>query len=134
MLEIGLSCNAIPSLPQPAAPTKQKCNVKGCPSFAPILLLDSCSREACNKFVHPMCYKKLIAKAKKKHSQFPNKQFCTMCQDLFIKESKTSAYTWTNDGQNGKTDPLHSESILLTWLNTNENFSKWRDPHGAKQN
>ena len=54
------------------------------------------------------------------------------CQELYSKESKTSGYTWTNDGQNGKADPLHSENVLLTWLNTEENFSRWRDPEGAK--
>ena len=124
---------AVTSHPTAAAAAKHKCNVKGCPSFAPILPLESWSLEACDKVVHPVCYEKLLARAKKNHSQIPDKQFCTIkCQDLYIKESKSSAYTWTNDGQNGKTDPLHSENVLLTWLNTGENFSKWRDPEGAK--
>ena len=46
--------------PQPVAAAKQKCNAKGCPFFAPIVLLESCSREACDKFVHPIWYKKWI--------------------------------------------------------------------------
>jgi hypothetical protein len=102
--------DAIPSLPHPLAAVKQKCNVKGRPSFASILLLfESCSCETCYKFLHPICYEKLIVEAKKKHNQIP--QFCIIkCQEFYIKVSKTCAYTWTNDGQNGKTDPLHSES------------------------
>jgi hypothetical protein len=114
------------------AAAKQKCNVKGCPSFAPILLLEKCSHESRDKFIHPICYENLIAKAKKNHTQIPDKQFCMIkCQDLYIKESITSAYIWMNDGQNGKTDPLHLKSILLTWSNTYENLSKWRDPDDA---
>ena len=116
-----------------AAAVKNKCNVKGCPAFALILPLTSCSLDSCDKVIHPVCYEKLLTRAKKNHSQIPNKQFCPIkCQDLYIKESKSHGYTWTNDGQNGKTDPLHSENVLLTWINTSKNFSKWRDPEGAK--
>ena len=129
----------VPELPIPTnlnehqPPTKKKCAVKGCPSFVPIVLLETCSRDLCDKLVHPVCYEKLIASAKKNHSQIADKQFCTIkCQDMFLKESKTSGYTWSNDGQNGKADPNHSENVLLTWLNTDENFSRWRDPEGAK--
>ena len=122
-----------PTPTQQLAVTKKKCNVKGCPSFAPIVLLKSCLCEECDKLVHPICYKKLIAKAKENHNQINNKQFCMIkCQDLFLTETKTSGYTWTNDGQNGKTDPLHSKNVLLTWLNTGENFSKWSHPEGSK--
>ena len=109
-------------------PTKTKCAVKGCPSFVPIVLIETCSRESCDKFVHLVCYEKLIASAKKNHSQIADKQFCTIkCQDLFLRESKTTAYTWTNDGRNGKADPHHSKNELLAWLSTGENFSQWRD-------
>ncbi len=121
------------NLEEHQTPTKKKCAVKGCPLFAPIVLLETCSREVCEKLVHPVCYKKLITTAKKNHSQIADKQFCTIkCQELYLKDSKTSGYTWTNDGQNGKADPLHLENVLLTWLNTKENFSRWRDPEGAK--
>ena len=114
-------------------PTKKKWAVKVFPSFVPIVLLKTCSRDLCEKLVHPVCHKKLIVSAKKNHSQILDKQFCTIkCQDLFLKENKTSGYTWTNDGQNGKTNPPNSENVLLTWLNTGENFSRWRDPEGAK--
>ena len=39
---------AITSRPRAAAAAKHKCNVKGCPSFALILPLESCSLEACD--------------------------------------------------------------------------------------
>ena len=114
-------------------PTKMKCAAKGCSSFVPIVLIETCSWESCDKFVHLVCYEKLIASAKKNHSQIADKQFCTIkCQDLFLREIKTTAYTWTNDGRNGKADPHHSENELLAWLNTGENFGHWRDPEGAK--
>jgi hypothetical protein len=84
----------ITSHPPAAAAAKHKCNVKGFPSFALILPLKSCSLEACDKVVHPVCYEKLLARAEKNHSQIPGKQFCTIkCQDLYIKESKSSGYT-----------------------------------------
>lgn len=66
------------------------------------------------------------------NSQEDQSQIAHKHQDLYIKETKISCYTWMNDGQNGKTDPLHSENVLLTWLNNGKNFSKWRDPEGAK--
>ena len=93
---------AIPSLHDPVAAVKQNCNLKGCPSFASIFLLfETCSCETCDKFLHPICYEKLIVKAKKKHNPIP--PFCIIkCQDFFIKVSKTCAYTWTNDGQTAR--------------------------------
>lgn len=102
-------------------------------SYVPILLLENCSPEERDKFIHPIFHKKLFANAKKNHSRIPNnnKQFCTIkCQDLFIKEFKTSAYNmyeWWSEWQD------RSESVFLTCLNSHEYFSKWRDPHSTKK-
>ena len=65
--------DVIPSLPHPVAEVKQKCNVKGCHYFGSILtLFEICSYKACDKFLHPICYEKLIVKAKKNHNQIPD--------------------------------------------------------------
>ena len=39
--------------------------------------------------------------------------------------------TWSNDGAGGKDDPRCSEHYLIEYLNTDENFSNWRCPHGG---
>ena len=55
--------------------------------------------------------------------------FCTVkCQKDFVKNMCIDHLTWKNDGANGKDDPKHSEYHLINWLDTDENFSIWREP------
>jgi hypothetical protein len=39
------------NLEENQTPTKKKCAVNGCPSFVPIVLLETCSLEVCKKLV-----------------------------------------------------------------------------------
>ena len=40
--------------------------------------------------------------------------------------------SWTNDGANGRDDPLTSQYYLLKWLSTGENYHNYRSPSGGR--
>jgi hypothetical protein len=62
-----------------------KCQVKGCPSFAPIVDLCDCAEEDCEKKAHLACYNRVAGRCKVVVSE--EHVFCTMaCQKKYYKK------------------------------------------------
>ena len=77
----------------------------------------------------PTC---MIKKSSTQSVVFDDKRFCTVKhQEQFIKNTQSESLNWSNDGQDGKDDPDSSESILIDWLNTGNNFNLFRSPEGG---
>jgi hypothetical protein len=103
-----------------------------------------CSAEDCGKKVHVSCYDRLLCK----HSIF--KQVDPHTKKILFACSKTChkkigkvlagecslARRWEEDGPGGPNDPVNSMSILLEWLLTEGNHSKWRghQNNGTRKN
>ncbi len=117
---------------QSTVPLTQKCNCKGCPSFPPVQLLEQCGYSECSRVVHYVCYANMIKKSNKDYVVLEGHVFCTIGhQKEYVKGIRTDNLTWSNDGAGGKDDPRCSEHYLIEYLNTDENFSNWRCPHGG---
>ena len=51
---------------------------------------------------------------------------------MFAKRMSQDNLSWTNDGANGRDDPLTSQFYLLKWLSTGENYHNYRSPSGGR--
>jgi hypothetical protein len=91
-----------------------------------------CSIAGCDRVVHALCYEDMLDKSNKDLYPIENECFCTITHhELRQKEQQSNAYTWTNDGADGKDDPNHSQYYLVEWLKVQGNYAKWRSPPGA---
>lgn len=108
---------------------KQKCKCQGCPKLPLGHTMLLCHMEGCIKTVHRVCYANMIKKCTTQSVVFDDKVFCTVGhQEKFIKGTVSVSFNWSNDGKNGKDDPLCSENILIDWLSNADNFNKYRSP------
>mmetsp|Transcript_32869 Transcript_32869/g.68951 ORF Transcript_32869/g.68951 Transcript_32869/m.68951 type:complete len:294 (-) Transcript_32869:162-1043(-) len=93
-----------------------KCQVKGCPSFPPIVDVCVCAEPSCEKTVHVACYNNLAGKYKVVVME--EHVFCTVtCQKKFKKKQAPTKLGWENDGAQGPNDGATSMYYLLQWLN-----------------
>jgi hypothetical protein len=114
----------------------KRCCVRGCPRFpCPPCIMDECSFQECIKLVHHQCYTNIVCKSscKKIRTAFEDMSFCTAVHhDIFAKQMSKDNLSWTNDGANGRDDPLTSQYYLLKWLSTGENYHNYRSPSGGR--
>lgn len=109
----------------------QKCKVKGCKFYTSQTPMITCDAEDCDKLVHPPCYQYIIDKSLQ-NNIVDGKNFHSLgCQKKYLKTVNVNNLNWTNDGEDGRNDPYSSQYFLLDWLNSDDNYSKWRDPPGA---
>jgi hypothetical protein len=74
----------------------------------------------------------MIKKSAKQSLVFEDKVFCTVKhQEQFIKNTQSECLNWSNDGKNGRDDPLSSKKILIDYLNTENNYNLFRNPEGG---
>jgi hypothetical protein len=105
-----------------------------------VQLLD-CAAEGCRKKVHLGCYQGIILKNKKDGTELailPNNGVCCTkgCYNTICKSGRDSNRgTWDSDGKNGPEDPNTSMKILLDWMTTEGNYSKFcgKNNHGVKK-
>ena len=99
--------------------------------------MDECAFAECTKLVHHQCYVNIVCKSggKKKTSRtaFENNSFCTAAHhDMYAKRASDDNLTWTNDGVNGREDPLTSQYFLIKWLGTGDNYHHFCSPSGGR--
>lgn len=121
------------------APTHdmRKCAIRGCPRFPdPPCIMEECAFGECNKQVHHQCYTNVVCKSTAKNKgrvAFEDISFCTAAHhDMYAKRMSEDNLSWTNDGANGRDDPLTSQYFLIKWLSTGENYHTFRSPTGGR--
>ena len=103
-----------------------------------------CAADGCDKTVHLMCYQGVVLVDKKNnnHSSLPplpgNHVACTKaCYNAATKalSGNTGRGNWTSDGKGGTDDPHTSMKILLDWMTTEGNYSRFcgKDNNGVKK-
>ncbi|KAG7337029.1 hypothetical protein IV203_020185 [Nitzschia inconspicua] len=107
-----------------------KCQVRGCRVAGAQRLV--CAADGCNKTVHLMCYQGVVLRDKSGGDLRPlseNHVVCTKaCYNNFVKSlsgSDSSRGKWTNDGKGGPDDQHTSMRILLDWMTTEGNYSRY---------
>ena len=125
-----------------AAPTADesltRCNVRGCRVRGAEKL--TCAADGCNKMAHLMCYQALVLTDKKNNTSLPPlpnlEVACTKaCYTAATKalSSNNGRGNWTTDGIHGPEDPHTSMKILLDFLTTEGNYSRFcgKDNNGV---
>jgi hypothetical protein len=75
----------------------------------------------------------LGGKKKTPRTAFKNNPFCTAAHhDMYDKRASNDNLTWTNNGANGREDPLTSQYILIKWLSTGDNYHHFCSPSGGR--
>ncbi|KAG7357175.1 hypothetical protein IV203_001863 [Nitzschia inconspicua] len=116
-----------------------KCQVRGCRVAGAQRLV--CAADGCNKMVHLMCYQGVVLRDKSGGDLQPlseNHVVCTKaCCNNFVKSLSGSDSSrgnkWTNDGKGGPDDPHTSMRIILDWMTTEGNYSRYcgKDNNGV---
>jgi hypothetical protein len=117
-----------------------KCDIRGCRSSSAPLF--GCSFPSCTKQVHDVCYRVVI---EMKHnldglvgttgSGGEELRVCTKKCYMALQRAMSGSeqrILWTRDGRNGPTDPVNSMSVLIDWLATDGNFSRFRGNNGGE--
>ena len=116
-------------------PTNTKCSIKGCPykTVSPVI---ACAHDGCANVCHRECYNFL---ATRKNGLEPLAE-CSGFEDVAVctkkhydtvkkkalrssKDNNNVNVAWNKDGKNGPDDPNTSESIILDWWNTFDNYN-----------
>ena len=130
--DIVQQCVDVSCMNVTAPSEKSKCNCKGCPKLPSGHEMLVCNVGNCDKVVHHVCYANMIKKSAKQSLVYEDKVFCTVKhQEQFIKNTQSECLNWSNDGKNGRDDPLSSEKILIDYLNTENNYNLFRKPEGG---
>jgi hypothetical protein len=116
-----------------------KCDVRGCKVKGADKL--TCGGTKCDKKVHVMCYQGIVLKAKNGSMEaLPGGTVaCTKaCYQAAVKAlsgGDSSRGKWNNDGQKGIDDSHTSMKILLDWMTTQGNYSKYcgKDNNGVRK-
>ena len=131
-----------PIAPAPAPARVAQCCRRGCKSTTTLF---KCRNEGCNKVMHYACYQGSVL-VKHALAPLPLQGYaiaCTKrCYSKIIKEVKKKQQSgnaerllWHQDGKDGPDDPKTSQAILVDWLTTPGNYSKYRgtNNHGKKK-
>jgi hypothetical protein len=95
-----------------------------------------CGNVDCGRVIHPDCFNMLYIQGKGLTPLENEKVACTKkCYDK-IKVARNRRPQWDEDGANGKDDPNNSERILMDWILSPGNYSKYRGKNndGVKKN
>jgi hypothetical protein len=125
--------------PNGASGNSDRCNVRGCRVKGADKLV--CAAKGCEKKVHLMCYQGLILRTKTGSLEpLPNNVVvCTKgCYQATVKAmsgAEPGRGKWNSDGKNGVDDPNTSMQILLDWMTTEGNYSKYcgKDNNGIRK-
>lgn len=134
----------LPAGPPPAVEKMgnlpSKCGVAGCSS--PRSFIFNCFVATCPKRVHSDCFTRLIKKFNVPELVDPISQeryyVCSKtCYNWVDKNfiNTPSRIPWDRDGKEGPNDPNCSQNILLKWLLTEGNYTRFRgnDNHGKRK-
>jgi hypothetical protein len=120
-----------------AAQEATKCSVRGCCLNSTSALLFPCASSSCKKKVHDVCYRGLIGVKFKLDLLLDGEEdlrVCTKkCYNVVQKTQFGSERTlWTRDGPGGPHDSVNSQSLLIDWMTTGSNFSRFRGNNEGK--
>jgi hypothetical protein len=110
-----------------------RCQIRGCRTRGVLEQL-VCAKEGCGKKCHIMCYQGLVIKVANGPDLTPlaaGKVACTKgCYKEYMKAvngtGDSSRGKWTSDGIKGPDDAHTSMKILIDWMTTEGNYSKYR--------
>mmetsp|Transcript_3947 Transcript_3947/g.7586 ORF Transcript_3947/g.7586 Transcript_3947/m.7586 type:complete len:324 (-) Transcript_3947:308-1279(-) len=98
----------------------------------------SCVGPNCNKKIHMSCFDIIHSKLSWLNKEEVGDGIVVCGKTCWTKYKAVQSRkpTWANDGKDGPSDPMTSETILLDWLMDEENYSKkWhgKDSKGKKK-
>lgn len=117
-----------------------KCQVRGCKVKG--AERRPCAADGCPKFVHLICYQGIVLRDKSGSDLPPlpdNHVCCTKaCYSIVTKSlsgSESNRGKWNSDGKGGPDDPHTSMKILLDWMTTEGNYSRFcgKDNNGVSK-
>ena len=115
---------------QNAKENKECIRCKGKKSHLSNTELLKCGNVKCEKLSHYICFEKKYNKSSwfqdLKESNSTNEVvYCN--KDCYSKgKNNKQRYLWNNDGLGGKDDPNNSLKLLIDWLTTGENWTKYK--------
>ena len=108
-----------------------KCNVRGCKVRGAQLM--DCAGPECSRKVHLLCYQGVVlgSGSGNKIPYLPDNLVCCtkVCYNAIVKSRQngqdSSRGKWDSDGKRGPKDPNTSMRILLDWITTEGNYSRF---------
>jgi hypothetical protein len=113
-------------IPDGSAATVPKCSIRGCKDTEKELL--QC--HSCDRYIHTDCFNDMILVKLKLPPLPEDRVACTKKCHGKAKGLPPILY-WHNDGKDGPEDPHTSERILIDWMTTPGNYSRYRGKNNA---
>jgi hypothetical protein len=112
------------------ATATDKCQVRGC-KLRGCTEFKTCANEGCAKRVHMICYQGAILMNKNGDDLPPLPEFQVACSKGCYKTvmkagAESNRVPWDKDGKKGQDDPHTSMKILVDWMTTEGNYSRYR--------
>jgi hypothetical protein len=120
------------------ATVTRKCHHRSCPlgkKTGPAFQLLECCHHKCDKVMHFACYERFVLLKNAIENPFPDKPETVFCTKLHLNRGSNYIKTddeafkniqWDKDGKDGADDPNNSMSVLLDWLTSPGNYSKYK--------
>ena len=111
---------------------KLKCSYKKCNNLLATKEQLSCAVSSCSKKIHAACFQHYLSQANF-NFEVRTDVFCCAtkaCCTKFRVGNQGPTTRWDSDGPNGPNTVPNSETVLLDWWTTGDNWSKYRGGKG----